>query len=196
MRRRSVVVALAVLVGATGCGDDGGDDGAADPPAPEQWVAEICGGLQAPAASLAQRLATISDLPDELEPDEPLGDRLGTVQDAFAALPIYLAHYTDLVEVAGPPDIPDGAAFQEELLAQVREARQVVSDAAASVGGLRPATTPTQFFRQVEGFAGFDQALSTIGLDLGDEVPPEIADAVSADVACRDVTDELAAALT
>jgi hypothetical protein len=191
-----VVVALAVLVAVTGCGgDDGGGDEAADAPAPEEWVAEVCGGLRAPAASLAQRLATISDLPAELDPDEPLGDRLGTLQDAFAALPIYLTHYADLVEVAGAPDMPDGAAFQEQLLTRVREARQVVSDASASVGGLRPATTPTQFFRQVEGFAGFDQALSTVGLDLGDDVPPEIADAVSAEVACRDVTDELASAL-
>ncbi len=181
-----------------GCGGDSGDDSGDEQGgdvAPEAWVETICSGLQAPVTDLAEALAVINDLPAEVDPDQPLGERLGDLKQAFAALPTYLDRYLELVETTPPPDIPDGAAFRDDLAAELRDAQSVLSDAADAIALLPQLTTATRFLRQVERFAGFNEALSVIGLDLGDDVPPEIADALSTEPACQDVTGQLAAAL-
>lgn len=193
----SLLAALLVLVAA--CGGDG-DEGLpdaddADGVSVGEWAASVCGALRPAVGDLAGALAVIDELPAEVDPGAPLGDRIDDLETAFAALPAYTQVYVEAVRDTPVPSIADGPAFRDEVLAVLNEAGRTFTRTSAFVDHFGAETTAEQFFGQAQAFAGFSDALAAVDLDFGPDVPPDIADALTAEADCRAVSDQLAAAL-
>lgn len=174
----------------------GGDDGAGDETiATEAWVATVCGEVADAAVDLVAALAVIDELPAEIEADAPLGDHADDLREAFAALPAYVERYRSVVEDTPAPDTPDGAAFREELLADLDAAAEVFGEAAEAAEALDGNTTVEQLFGGAQAFGDFPEAFADADLDFGDTVPPGVDRAVDAEDTCRDAQNQLATRL-
>lgn len=174
----------------------GGDDGAGDETiAPEAWVATVCGEVADAAVDLVAALAVIDELPGEVEADTPLGEQAADLRAAFAALPTYVERYRSVVEDTPAPDTPDGAAFRDELLADLDAAGEVFDEAAEAAEALDEDTTVEQLFGGAQSFGDFPEAFAAADLDFGDTVPPGVERVVDADDTCRDAQNQLATRL-
>jgi hypothetical protein len=186
-----LVVALVAL---PACG---GDDGASgDPVPPDAWVSAVCGEVAAATADLGTALAVIDELPAEVEADAPLGENAAALREAFLALPDFVERYRDVVADTPAPDTADGAAFREELLADLDEAAAIFGDAADAAERLDEDTTVEQLFGGAQAFGEFPTAFAAADLDFGEDVPPGIAEAQAANDTCRDTQNQLVAILS
>jgi hypothetical protein len=176
---------------ATACG--GGDGGRSGPP--EDWAVTVCGEVAGALGDLETALAVIEELPTDVAADAPLGGRARDLRLAFLALPEYIERYLAVVEATPAPDTPDGEAFRDELLADLRSAEETFGAAARRARTLRAETTVEEFFGGVEDFAGFPEAFAASDLDFGEDVPPGVGEAVTADTTCRDAQNRLVALL-
>jgi hypothetical protein len=174
------------------CGDDGGSADDERVPAPE-WASAVCSTVGEAAGELRRALAVIDQLPDEVEADAPLGDHAGPVRDAFLALPTYVEAYRDVVEATPAPDTADGAAFREEVLADLDAAAETFDAAADAAEQLSEDTTVEDFFGGAQAFNEFPQAFTASDLDFGEDVPPGVSTALLDDQTCVDTQNQLLA---
>lgn len=188
VRRAWIGLLLAVVVLPACGGDDGGSDETVAPPA---WVAAVCGEVADAAVDLEAALAVINELPGQVEADAPLGDHAEDLREAFAALPDYVERYRSVVADTPAPDTPDGAAFREELLADLDGAAATFSEAADAAEALDADTTVEQLFGGAQAFGEFPEAFAAANLDFGDAAPPGVAQAQDADDTCRDAQNRL-----
>jgi hypothetical protein len=181
-----VLLAIAAL---PACGaEDGTED---ETVAPAAWVAVVCGEVADAAVDLGAALAVIDELPGEVEADAPLGDHADDLQEAFAALPVYVDRYRSVVEDAPAPDTRDGAAFRDELLADLDAAAATFGEAADATEALDEDTTVEQLFGGAQAFGEFPRAFVVADLDFGDTVPPGVDQALDDDDTCRDAQNQL-----
>ena len=174
----------------------GGDDGSGEETtAPDAWVAAVCGEVADAAVDLGAALAVIDELPGEVEADASLGEHADDLRDAFAALPDYVDRYRSVVEDTPAPDTPDGAAFRDELLADLDAAAAVFGEAADAAEALDEDTTVEQLFGGAQAFGEFPEAFAAADLDFGDTAPPAVDEAQAADDTCRDAQNQLATLL-
>ena len=174
----------------------GGDVGAGDETvAPEAWVAAVCGEVADAAVDLGAALAVIDQLPGEVEANAPLGEHADDLRDAFLALPAYVDRYRAIVEDTPAPDTPDGAAFRDELLADLDTATTIFGGAADAAEALDEDTTVEQLFGGAQAFGEFPEAFAAADLDFGESVPPGVDRAREADDTCRDAQNQLATLL-
>ena len=173
----------------------GGDDDGGATVAPDAWVAAVCGEVAGATADLGAALAVIDELPGEVEPDAPLGDHADGLRDAFLALPDYVERYRDVVADTPAPDTADGAAFRDELLADLDAAAATFDEAAAAAERLDADTTVEELFGGAQAFGEFPDAFALADLDFGEDVPPGIAEAQAADDTCRDAQNQLVVVL-
>ncbi len=177
------------VVALPACGGDGGP--ADETVTPAAWVAAVCGEVADGGVDLGAALAVINELPDEVEADAPLGRHADALRDAFAALPVYVDRYRSVVEDTPAPDTPDGAAFRDEVLADLDAAAEVFGDAADAAEALDGDTTVEQLFGGAQAFGEFPAAFAAADLDFGDTVPPGVDRAQDADDTCRDAQNQL-----
>jgi len=191
--RRAWIGLLVVVATLPACGgDDGGGEEAVTP---EAWVAAVCGEVADAAVDLGAALAVINDLPGQVEADAALGDDAADLRDAFIALPDYVGRFRAVVEDTPAPDTPDGAAFREELLADLDAAAGTFGEAAEAAEALDGDTTVEQLFGGAQAFGEFPEAFAAADLDFGDAAPPGVAQAQAADDTCRDAQNQLATLL-
>lgn len=184
------MVALVVL---PACGGD--DGGSGEPVAPDVWVATVCDEVAGATADLGAALAVIDELPGEVEPDAPLGEQADALREAFLALPDFVERYRDVVADTPAPDTADGAAFRQELLADLDEAATTFAAAADAARLLDEDTTAEELFSGAQAFGEFPAAFAAADLDFGEDVPPGVAEAEAADDTCRDTQNHLVAVL-
>lgn len=180
---------LLAVVALPACGGD--DAGSEEVVAPATWVAAVCGEVADAAVDLGAALAVINELPAEVEADAPLGDHADALRDAFAALPDYVERYRTVVEDTPAPDTADGAAFREELLADLNTAAETFGDAADAAEALDGDTTVEELFGGAQAFGEFPEAFAAADLDFGDATPPGVEQAMDADDTCRDAQNRL-----
>ncbi|MET1049924.1 MAG: hypothetical protein ABWZ55_09870 [Acidimicrobiales bacterium] len=185
-----LVVALAAL---PACGGD--DGGRGERVAPDEWVSVVCAEVAGATADLGAALAVIDGLPAEVEPDAALGEHADTLREAFLALPDFVERYRHVVADTPAPDTADGAAFREELLADLDEAAATFGAAADAAGLLDEDTTAEELFSGAQAFGEFPAAFADADLDFGEDVPPGVAEAQAADDTCRDTQNQLVAVL-
>lgn len=191
--RRAWIGLLLAVVALPACGgDDGGGDEAT---APEAWVAAVCGEVADAAVDLGSALAVINELPGQVEADAPLGEHADDLREAFVALPDYVDRYRAVVEDTPAPATPDGAAFREELLADLDAAAETFGEAAEAAEALDADTTVEQLFGGAQAFGEFPEAFAAADLDFGDAAPPGVAQAQAAADTCRDAQNRLATLL-
>ena len=196
MRRAQTGLVLGlvlVVVALPGCGGDGAGEQTV---APADWVASVCGEVADAAVDLEVALAVINELPGEIRADAPLGDHADDLRDAFLALPDYLERYRTVVEDTPAPDTPDGAAFRDELLADLDAAAATFGDAADAAEALDGDTTVEQLFGGAQAFGDFPEAFAASDLDFGAAAPPAVDEAQDEDDTCRDAQNRLATLLT
>lgn len=180
---------LLAVVALPSCGGD--DAGSEEVVAPAAWVAAVCGEVADAAVDLGAALAVINELPAEVEADAPLGDHADALRDAFAALPEYVERYRTVIEDTPAPDTADGAAFREELLADLNTAAETFGEAADAAEALDGETTVEELFGGAQAFGEFPEAFAAADLDFGDATPPGVEQAMDADDTCRDAQNRL-----
>jgi hypothetical protein len=164
--------------------------------APDVWVSAVCREVAGATADLGAALAVIDELPGEVEPDAPLGEQADALREAFLALPDFVERYRDVVADTPPPDTADGAAFREELLADLDDAATTFVAAADAATLLDEDTTAEELFSGAQAFGEFPDAFAAADLDFGEDVPPGVGEAVEADDTCRDTQNQLVALLS
>lgn len=189
MRRVGTGLLLALLALPACGGDDGGGDGEAV--APDAWATTVCAEVGDAAVDLRRALAVIDELPDEVAADAPLGDQARPVREAFLALPVYVERYRSVVEDTPAPDTADGAAFRDEVLADLASAATTFGEAAAAAEAISADTTVEDFFGGAQAFAGFPEALDASDLDFGEDVPPGVQAALQGNRTCAEVQSQL-----
>jgi hypothetical protein len=186
----AVVLTLAVLP-ACGGDDGGGADDEVVPTA--EWAATVCGEVQDAVGELADALAVIDQLPEDVEVDAPLGEHADAVKAAFLALPEYVDRYRAVVDDTPAPDTDDGIAFRHEVLDDLEAAAATFQEAADAAETLDEDTTVEDFFGGAQAFNGFPQAFAASDLDFGEDVPPGVASALLDDQTCIDTQNQLLA---
>ncbi len=184
---------MVVLLGLAACGDGGGGE---EDVSPAAWVEAVCGEVGAAVGDLETALAVIDELPTDVEADAPLGERAADLREAFLALPVYVERYLAVVEETPAPGTADGAAFRDELQADLRSAQETFAEAAVLAEELDAETTVEDFFGGAQAFAGFPEAFAASDLDWGDDVPPGIEEAYAAEDTCRDTQNRLVSLLS
>lgn len=188
--RRPVAAFLTVVAVGSVVAGCGGDE-PAETVAPAEWAATVCHAVGAATEDLAEAVAIIDRLPAEVAADAALGDQADDLRRAFAALPSYVARYLDVVEVTPVPDTADGAAFRDEVLADLAEAAQVFGRAAIVAEGIDGDTTVEGFFTSVQSFARFPEAFAASDLTF-DTPPPGVEEAMAAEPTCGETRRRLA----
>jgi hypothetical protein len=188
MGRAWVGLVVALLALPACGGDDGGDEETA---ATSEWAATVCAEVQDAAVELADALAVIDELPDEVEGDAPLGENAAPVREAFLALPEYVERYGRVIRETPAPDTPDGATFRDEVLDDLETADETFSQAADAARTLDEDTTVEEFFSGAQAFSEFPQAFAAADLDFGDDVPPGVSEALLDDRTCIDTQNQL-----
>ncbi len=174
----------------------GGDDGGDETVSAGEWVAAVCGEVEDAVGDLEVALAVIDELPTDVEADAPLGDQARELRRAFLALPDYVGRYLAVVEATPAPDTADGAAFRDEVLADLRGADETFTAAARRARTLDRDTTVEEFFGGAQAFTRFPEAFAASDLDFGDDVPPGVAEAFADDPTCRDTQNRLVTLLS
>jgi hypothetical protein len=164
---RPLVLILSVVVlafAAAGCGGgDGGDDGNGSAAAPDVWAASVCGALG----------NWVKDLQDGSR-------RLGTLMRDTKDLTTVKARFVTFLEEAeqsseemvekvkeaGPPDVEQGEAMQEDLVAALEKVQQSFSNAVDKANEL--STSSLQSFSTGVGKLSQDvqNNLATTGEDF------------------------------
>ena len=169
MRRKlaTAVVSLGMLAAGGVLGEDGGADGGeveTDTVSAAEYATGMCGAIVGWIDDI-QRLN--ADLQANLDPTASLDSLkdmtvgfLGDVTDATDAV-------IDEVEALGVPDVEDGQAAADTVLAFLRDSRDVFVDARESVQGLSTAD-PAAFGTELETIGNDIQtSMSGIGNELG-----------------------------
>jgi len=180
-----------VVAGLTACG--GGDDPATVPP--DEWAATVCAAVGEAVGGLEEALGVIDQLPDDVAADDPLGaGQAAILRDAFAALPVYVDEYLAVVEATPAPDTADGAAFRDELLADLEASGRIFARAALAAEEVDADTTVADFFTRAQGFARFPEAFAAADLTY-DDPPPGVAEALAAESTCDTTQGRIATVL-
>ncbi len=189
MRRKlaTVVVSLGMLVMGACSGGDGETDGGeveTDTVSATEYATGMCGAIAGWIEDI-QRLN--ADLQANLDPTASLDSLkemtvgfLGDVTDATDAV-------IDEVEAIGVPDVEDGQAAADTMLAFLRDSRDVFVDARESVQGLSTAD-PAAFGTELETIGNDIQtSMSGIGNELGQLDSSELDEAADDVPECDEV---------
>jgi hypothetical protein len=183
-----LLAAIALAVAAAGCGG-GGDDGNGDSASatePSVWAASVCGALgnwvkslQAGSQDLSSSLRNTKDL------ETVKAGFVTFLEDAEKSS----AEMVDKVEEAGPPEVSQGEAIQDDLVAALGKVQQSFSKAADKANEL--STSSLQAFSSGVGKLSEDvqENLATTGGEfnsLSDRYQsPELDDATDGEPACQ-----------
>ena len=158
MRRVRVLVVflsvLALALAAAGCGGGDDDDGAnsASATPPDAWAATVCGAL----GDWVEDLQAESQ---QLQPAMRNTRDLESVKEAFVTFMTdaesRFGEALEKVEGAGPPDVEQGEAIQEEFVAALRKVEQSFSRAVDQANDL-----PTRDLQS------FSNGVTTLGQDV------------------------------
>lgn len=190
VRLLMVLLSAAVLMfAAAGCGGDGGDGGngdSASATAPAVWAASVCSALGTWVKSLQDGSQDLS---------AALGNTkdLKTVKARFVSF-LENAEKTsgemvEKVEEAGRPDVSQGEAIQDDLVAALTKVQQSFSDAVDKANEL--STSSLQSFSNGVGklSQSVQDNLSTTGTEfnaLSERYQaPELDDATDGEPACQ-----------
>ena len=189
---RLLVVLLSAAVfmfAAVGCGGDGGDGGngeSASATAPDVWAASVCGALGNWVKSLQ---AGSRDLGSALRDTKDLK----TVKARFVAFledaEESSGEMVEKVKEAGPPDVSQGEAIQEDLVAALTKVQQSFSNAVDKANDL--STSSLQSFSN--GVGKLSQSVQNNLAATGSEFnglsdryqSPELDDATDGEPSCQ-----------
>jgi hypothetical protein len=135
VRLPAVLLSAVVLAfAAAGCGGDGGGNGdSASGTAPDVWAASVCGALGTWVKSLQ---AGSQDLSTALQDTKDLK----TVKSRFVSFLEDAEESTgemvEKVEEAGPPDVSQGEAIQDDLVAALGDVQKSFSTAVDKANAL------------------------------------------------------------
>jgi hypothetical protein len=186
MRRKllALVVPLGMLVmGACSGGDGGGTDGEAETVSATDYATGVCGAI---AGWVDDIQGLNQDLQANLDPtsaDSLKDSMVGFLEDVTTATESVI----DEVEGVGIPDVDDGEAAAETVLAALRNSRDVFADARDRVEGLST-EDPTAFAQELQTLGtDIQSSMSGIGSELDQFASPEL-DEVSQDIPeCQEV---------
>jgi hypothetical protein len=188
VRLPAVLLSAVVLAfAAAGCGgDDGGNGESASATAPDAWAASVCGALGTWVKSLQ---AGSQDLSAALRDTKDLK----TVKSRFVSFLEDAEESTgemvEKVEEAGPPDVSQGEAIQDDLVAALGDVQKSFSTAVDKANAL--STSSLQEFSSGVGKLSQDvqDNLATTGGEFNNlserYQSPELDDATDGEPACQ-----------
>ncbi|MGH2640399.1 MAG: hypothetical protein ACRDGO_01735 [Actinomycetota bacterium] len=183
MRKRIAIVLLplGILLAGACSGSDGGANGGTV--SAEAYATGVCGAI----VDWVEEIQGLNaDLQANLDPSsiDALKDAMVTfLDDVIASTDTVIAD----VEDAGVPDVDDGEAAAQNLLAGLRESRDVFESARDRVEAMST-DDPAAFGEELQTVGtDIQTSMSTIGEDLGGFESPEL-DEVSKDIPeCQEV---------
>jgi hypothetical protein len=189
VRLFAVLLSAVVLAfAATGCGggDDGGNGDSASSTAPDAWAASVCGALGTWVKSLqagSQDLSTA--LRDTKDLKAVKARFVSFLEDAEEST----GEMVEKVEETGPPDVDQGEAIQDDLVAALGDVQQSFANAVDKANAL--STSSLQEFSSGVGKLSQDvqDNLATTGGEfnnLSDRYQsPELDNATDGEPACQ-----------
>ena len=189
LRTLVLLLSLVVLtIAAAGCGGGGGgdDNGNGSAAAPDVWAASVCGALGTWVTSLQDGSRRLGTQMRDTKDLKTVKARFVTfLEDAEQSS----EEMVEKVEEAGPPDVEQGEAIQEDLVAALKKVSQSFSNAVDKADEL--STSSLQSFSSGVGDLSQDvqNNLATTGQDfstLSDRFQSsELDDATDGEPACQ-----------
>jgi hypothetical protein len=179
-------VVLAFAAAGCGGGGDGGNGDSASSTAPDVWAASVCGALGTWVKSLQAGSQDLSTALRDTKDLKAVKARFVTfLEDAEEST----GEMVEKVEEAGPPDVDQGEAIQDDLVAALGEVQQSFSTAVDKANAL--STSSLQEFSSGVGKLSQDvqDNLATTGGEfnnLSDRYQsPELDNATDGEPACQ-----------
>lgn len=186
---RTLVLLLSLVVlafAAAGCGGGGDDDGNESAAAPDVWAASVCGALGSWVTSLQEGSRQLGNQMGDTKNLKNVKARFVTfLEDAEQSS----EEMVDKVKEAGPPDVEQGEAIQDDLVAALEKVNESFSNAVDKANEL--STSSLKSFSTGVGKLSQDvqDNLATTGQDfstLGDRFQStELDNATDGEPACQ-----------
>jgi hypothetical protein len=179
--------AIVLAFAAAGCGGDGGGNGdSASATAPDVWAASVCGALGNWVKSLQ---AGSQDLSASLRDTKDLKNVKARFVTFLEDAETSSGEMVEKVKEAGPPDVSEGEAIQDELVAALTKVEQSFATAVDKANDL--STSSLKSFSTGVGKLSEDvqENLANTGSEfnnLSDRFQsPELDDATDGEPACQ-----------